>query len=143
MSSGLTPQLKVDVQRGVGLIRLLWFAFITPFVAAFLLCCDAVEFKVSGAFLLLLFVFGITCFLRLLFRAKCPRCDWMLLRNPKGMGPARCAISPSCPHGTAHLFGLKFLPSYGVNPWGVQILRAEKEKKIMCLRCGEDFDLRT
>lgn len=123
------------------MIRFFWFAFIAPFAAAFLLESDATALKVGGVVLILLFAFGIVYCFRLLFRARCPQCGWTLLRNPKGMGPADFSISPACPHGTAHLFGLRFLPSYGVNQWGVQILRAEKEKKIMCLRCGEDYNI--
>jgi hypothetical protein len=112
-----------------------------PFVGAFLLTCAALALKITGVLLLLGFLFGIARFFQLTFRAKCPQCGWTLLRNPKGMGPTAFTFSPACPHGTAHLFGLRFLPSRRVNPWGVQILRAEKENKIMCLQCGKDFDL--
>ena len=100
------------------------------------------DLAVCGALLGILFLAGIIQFVRLTARAKCPDCGWTMLRNPKGTGPRVFVINPACPHGTQHLFGLKFLPSYGVNPWGVQMLRARKEKRIMCLRCGADYDLR-
>lgn len=142
MSFELSQELKNDVRRGVNLIRLFSFAFVTPFVVAFLLGSDSVALKAGGVCLLLLSVFGVAYFFRLLPRARCPGCGWTFLRNPKGMGPADFIVSPACPRGTSHPFGLTFLPPYGVNQWRVQVFRAVKEKKIMCLRCGTDFDLR-
>jgi hypothetical protein len=43
------------------------------------------------------------------------------------MGPVGFKMHPGCPK----------IP--GRNAWGYQVMRAEKEKRIMCLQCGEDY----
>ena len=64
-----------------------------------------------------------------LFKARCPACRWMLLRNPKKMGPAGFKEHPACPK----------IP--GFNAWSYQVMRVRKERKLRCLGCGQDFDV--
>jgi DNA-directed RNA polymerase subunit RPC12/RpoP len=98
--------------------------------------------KSVGVLLLFLTAFAAGYFIVLLRRTKCPKCSWTLLRNPKTMGPSDFIVSSDCQSGTLRLFGVPFLPTYQINPWAFQLLRAKKEDRFRCLRCGEDYDLR-
>jgi len=68
-------------------------------------------------------------YLPLMSRVRCPSCGFMILRNPKGMGPSDFQPHPSCKR-------IK-----GFNVWSYQIIRAVTKNRIMCIKCGQDFDL--
>jgi hypothetical protein len=144
----LTARQKGIVRWGAFLTYLIWFSFPLPIVSRLSWVSakwaaqpeKAVYFGVS-VLTGLIFVGGFALFVVFLFRARCPNCNWTLLRNPKGMGPSNFKTASSCPSGSQHFFGLSCFPSYRVNPWAVQLLRIKTERRVTCLRCGRDYDL--
>ncbi|MBW8780719.1 MAG: hypothetical protein JF599_02360 [Verrucomicrobia bacterium] len=137
INSTLSALQRRKIRRGVFLTQFLWVIFPVPFFAYYLYDNSfGRDGHISGPinlffaiFLTGVFVLGVSALIICVLRSKCIKCGWMLLRNPKGMGPANFRAHPSCVK----------LP--GRNAWGYQIMRAAKEKKIMCLQCGEDYDI--
>jgi hypothetical protein len=131
-----------EIRKGVWIIQyVLWTSFMAPAVGLLFIklglkrlregeVLDGIIFVVVAILSLTVFVWGWIAFLLLMRRAKCLKCGWMLLRNPKGMGPSNFKPHVSC------------IREKGRNAWSTQILRASKERKIICLQCGEDYDIR-
>jgi hypothetical protein len=140
MNSELNSIQRREIRQGVWIVQyILWTTFVFPALAIILiiiglkqlphLALNAVLLISGGACLAFLFLSGWAIFFVLMFRAKCLKCGWMLLRNPKSMGPSRFQAHPLC------------LKEKNRNAWSSQIVRATKTAKIMCLRCGEDYDI--
>lgn len=81
--------------------------------------------KLMFVFFGLFLLFGLS-YLLLFFRVKCPSCGFMILRNPKGIGPSNFDAHPSCKKVR------------GFNAWSYQIVRAIRRHRIRCIKCGQD-----
>jgi hypothetical protein len=148
-SSRLDAHQRRLVRCGFLLVRVIWWSLLLPMVSRFFWVFGKWHagqertFYISLSILAgLIFAGLVSAFAILFFRVRCPNCNWSFLRNPKSMGPSDFVINKACPSGTLHYFGLRFLPTYQVNPWGVQLLRVTNEKRVRCLHCGTDYDLR-
>jgi hypothetical protein len=149
-TSELSSQRRQEVRWGIRLPPLLLVSAGNPFFAFMMYAFGKVSlppektlYYVAAILFGVSFVAVVGTYCWVLVRAKCSQCGWMLLRNPKGLGPSDFIFHPSCPGGSAHVFGLRFLPSYRINPWMVQMMRAKNEKRLRCLRCGTDYDVGT
>jgi hypothetical protein len=146
MAKSLNPDGVLDqeercrIRQGVLAVRMLWFTFFTPILGPLLIVIgvngakrasafESAMWVGSGVLLISIFAGFAVIYVRLLKRCRCRNCGWMLLRNPKSMGPSKFVVHSSCPQ----------LP--GRNAWSYQIERARKEGRIMCLRCGSDYEI--
>ena len=77
----------------------------------------------------LLLILSGAVYIVMAFRVHCPSCNFALLKNPKGFGPVNFQYHPSC------------AKVRGFNPWTYQIVRAIKNKKIRCVKCGIDYEI--
>jgi hypothetical protein len=141
MNLELNFKQKRKIRLGVWIIQyVLWTTFVAPALGVVLIILGLKRLDVHsrfnalillsvGVFSILFFLCGWVYFLILMLQAKCLKCGWMLLRNPKSMGPSSFQAHALC------------LKEKNRNAWSSQVVRATKSKKIMCLRCGEDYDI--
>lgn len=66
-------------------------------------------------------------YLVIALRTRCPHCGFKFLKNPKAFGPANFQYHPDCSRGL------------GINPWGYQIMRLLRTRRIKCINCGREI----
>lgn len=137
MSVNLAKRDKRYLRLGIVSVRIAWSALImlallvliVMFGGAFRITIMHVSFARLFVATVAVFLLSAGLWLVSMFRVKCPECDWMLLRNPKGMGPSGFQAHLSC------------AKIRGFSAWSYQIMHASKADRFKCIRCGAEYEI--